>query len=132
MWDYQEAIKADPTYFEAGLALGLAEVDAKNYPTALDALGQALTLQEGSADARYAFAWVLGRQGYYQDAVNELIKLLAVHPREVRAHLLLGNFYADQLAQPQLAREQYLKALTLIDPQSSQAGVIRAWLEQHP
>jgi len=132
MRDYQEAMKADPTYFEAGLALGLAAIDMKDYPTALDALGQALTLQANSADARYAFAWVLGRRGCYQDAANELGRLLSAHPREVRARLLLGNIYADNLGQPKLAREQYLKALDLIEPQSSQAAVIRAWLDQHP
>ncbi len=104
----------------------------KDYPTALDALGQALTLQANSADARYAFAWVLGRRGCYQDAANELGKLLSAHPREVRARLLLGNIYADNLGQPKLARDQYLKALELIEPQSSQAAVIRAWLDQHP
>jgi tetratricopeptide (TPR) repeat protein len=132
MRDFQEAMKADPTYFEAGLALGLAAIDVKDYPTALDALGQALTLQANSADARYAFAWVLGRRGCYQDAANELGRLLSAHPREVRARLLLGNIYADNLGQPKLAREQYLKALDLIEPQSSQAAVIRAWLDQHP
>jgi tetratricopeptide (TPR) repeat protein len=132
MQDYQAAMKADPTYFEAALALGLAAIDAKDYPAALDALGQALTVQAGSADARYAFAWVLGRQGYYQDAANELEKLLSVHPREVRAHLLLGNYYADNLEQPKLARDQYMQALSLIDQQSDQATAIRAWLDQHP
>jgi Flp pilus assembly protein TadD len=132
MRDYQEAMKADPTYFEAGLALGLAAIDVKDYPTALDALGQALTLQANSADARYAFAWVLGKRGYYRDAANELANLLSAHPREVRARLLLGNIYADNLGQPKLARDQYVKALDLIEPQSSQAAVIRAWLDQHP
>jgi tetratricopeptide (TPR) repeat protein len=132
MRDYQEAVKADPTYFEAGLALGLAAIDAKDYPAALDALGQVLTVDANSADARYAFAWVLGKRGYYQDAANELDKLLSVHPQEVRAHLLLGNFYADNLDQQKLAREQYLKAMELIDPQSAQAAVLRAWLDQHP
>jgi tetratricopeptide (TPR) repeat protein len=132
MRDYQEAIKADPTYFEAGLALGLAAIDGKDYPTALDALGQALTVDANSADARYAYAWVLGKRGYYQDAANELDRLLSVHPREVRAHLLLGNFDADNLARPKQARDHYLKALELIDPQSPQATDIRAWLDQHP
>jgi tetratricopeptide (TPR) repeat protein len=132
MRDYQEAVKADPTYFEAELALGLAAIDAKDYATSLDALGHALTLQDNSADARYAYAWVLGRRGYYQDAANELDKLLTTHPREVRARLLLGNFYADNLGQPKLAREQYLKALDLTDPQSPQGAVIRNWLDQNP
>jgi tetratricopeptide (TPR) repeat protein len=132
MRDYQEALKADPTYYEAGLSLGLVAIDAKEYSTALDALSQALTVQENSADARYAFAWVLSKRGYYQDAANELGKLLSARPREVRARLLLGNIYADNLGQPRLAREQYLQALELVDPQSSQATLLRAWLEQHP
>jgi len=102
--------------------LGLSAIDAKDYPTALDALGQALTVDANSADARYAFAWVLGKRGYYQDAANELVKLLSVHPQEVRAHLLLGNFYADNLDQVKLARDEYSKALELIDPQSTQAA----------
>jgi tetratricopeptide (TPR) repeat protein len=132
MRDYQEAVKADPTYYKAELSLGLAAIDAKDYPTALDALGHAVTLQANSADARYAFAWVLGKRGFYQDAANELETLLSAHPDEVRARLLLGNYYADNLGQPKLAREQYLKALELIDTQSSQAATIRAWLDQHP
>jgi tetratricopeptide (TPR) repeat protein len=132
MRQYQEAMKADPTYFEAGLALGLAAIDAKEYAVASDALGQALTLEPDSSDARYAFAWVLGKRGYFQDAADELEKSISAHPREARARLLLGNFYADNLGQPKLAREQYAKALELIDPQSSQAAVIRTWLEQHP
>jgi tetratricopeptide (TPR) repeat protein len=130
--DYQEALKNDPTFFEAALALGLAEVDAKNYSAALDVLGQALNVQANSADARYAFAWVLSRRGYYVDAANELNKLLATHPGELRAHLLLGNLYADDLEQPKLAREQYVKSLELVDPQTTQAAIIRAWLDQHP
>jgi tetratricopeptide (TPR) repeat protein len=125
-------MKADPTYFEPALALGLLAIDVKDYATALDALGQALTVQAASADARYAFAWVLSKRGYHRDAANELNKLLANHPGEARARLLLGNIYSDNLAQPKLAREQYLRALDLTDSQSPQAATIRAWLDQHP
>jgi tetratricopeptide (TPR) repeat protein len=132
MQDYHEAMQADPTYFEPALALGLLAIDVKDYATALDALGQALTVQAASADARYAFAWVLSKRGYHRDAANELNKLLANHPGEARARLLLGNIYSDNLAQPKLAREQYLRALDLTDSQSPQAATIRAWLDQHP
>jgi tetratricopeptide (TPR) repeat protein len=131
MEDFQQATKIDPTYFEPAMALGMAAIDAKDYPTASDALGQALMLQPDSADARYAFAWVLGRRGYYQDAVIELRKLLSARPNELRAHLLLGNFYSDNLGDIKLAREQYTKALALMDQQSAQAAVIKEWLEKH-
>lgn len=129
--DYQNALKADPTDFDAALDLGLAAVDAKDYGAALDALNQSLQLQKDSADARYAFAWVLDKKGYFQDAANELNKLLSAHPTEARARLLLGNIYAESLGQPKLAREQYLKALPLIDPKSTQAAVIQTWLQKH-
>jgi Tfp pilus assembly protein PilF len=47
----------------------------------------------------------------------------------VRAHLLLGNMYAEKLHQPKLAREQFTQALQL-DPANAQAASIRAWLQQ--
>jgi len=126
---YQDAIEADPTYYDASLQLGLTAIQARDYPTALEALHRALTLQGDSAEARYAFAWTLQKRGYTEDAVHELDRLLGQHPEDVRAHLLLGNLYAAQLHQPKLAREQYMQALAL-DPTNAQAANIRAWLQQ--
>jgi tetratricopeptide (TPR) repeat protein len=128
---YQDAIAADPTFYEASFQLGLAAIESRDYPTALEALHRALALQEDSADARYAFAWTLQKRGYTEDAVHELEKLLGQHPEDVRAHLLLGNLYAEKLRQPKLAREQYIQALAL-DPANAQAANIRAWLQQKP
>jgi tetratricopeptide (TPR) repeat protein len=125
--DYQQAVQADPTYFEANQALGLAALDAGDSRTALEALHRALTLRSDSADARYAFAWVLQKRGYYEDAAKELDKLLAAHPEEVRGHLLLGKLYAEKLNKAKLARQHYAKALEL-DPQNAEAGAIRAWM----
>jgi tetratricopeptide (TPR) repeat protein len=127
--DYQEAITADPTFYEATLQLGLTAIENRDYEIALEALHRALTLQEDSAEARYAFAWTLQKRGYTEDAVHELDKLLGQHPEDVRAHLLLGNLYSEKLHQPKLAREQYTQALEL-DPANAQAANIRAWLQQ--
>jgi len=129
MTAYQAAIAADPTFYEASFELGLAAVEDRDYPTALEALHRALTLQGDSAAARYAFAWTLQKRGYFEDAVHELDKLLGQHPENVRAHLLLGNMYAEKLHQPKLAREQFTQALQL-DPANAQAASIRAWLQQ--
>jgi tetratricopeptide (TPR) repeat protein len=126
---YQDAIAADPTFYEASFELGLAAIEDRDYPTALEALHRALALQGDSAEARYAFAWTLQKRGYLEDAVHELDKLLGQHPENVRAHLLLGNLYADKLRQPKLAREQFTQALQL-DPANAQAANIRAWLQQ--
>jgi len=127
--DFQDAIEADPTFFDASLQLGLNSIQDRDYPTALESLHRALTLQGDSTEARYAFAWTLQKRGYYEDAVRELDKLIGQHPDDVRAHLLLGNLYADKLRQTKLAREQYMQALTL-DPTNAQAANIRAWLQQ--
>jgi len=127
---YSKALDIDSTYFQAALSLGLVSIDAKDYATALTSLDRALKLESDSADARYAFAWVLLKKSYYDDAADELEKLLAQHPDQVRGHLLLGNLYAQKLDKPRLAREHYLTVLTL-DPQSSQAQTIHNWLNQN-
>jgi tetratricopeptide (TPR) repeat protein len=127
--DYQDAIAADPTFYEASFELGLAAIEDRDYATALEALHRALALQGDSAEARYAFAWTLQKRGYFEDAVHELEKLLGHHPEDVRTHLLLGNLYAEKLRQPKLAREQFMLALEL-DPANAQATNIRAWLQQ--
>jgi tetratricopeptide (TPR) repeat protein len=131
MADYQKAMDIDSTYFQAALSLGLVSIDARDYATALTSLDRALKLQSDSADARYAFAWVLQKKTYYEDAADELEKLLTQHPDQVRAHLLLGNLYAQKLDKPRLARDHYLRVLVL-DPQNSQAQTVRNWLSQTP
>jgi tetratricopeptide (TPR) repeat protein len=126
---YSKALDIDSTYFQAALSLGLVSIDAKDYATALTSLDRALKLQSDSADARYAFAWVLQKKNYFYDAADELEKLLSQHPEQARAHLLLGNLYAQRLNKPRLAREHYMRVLTL-DPQNSQVPTIRNWLNQ--
>jgi len=128
---YEEAVKADPAYYEACEALGLAAIKAEEYAIALEALHHALMLQPQSPNARYGYAWALQKKDYLQDAANELEKLLAQHPDETRAHLLLGNLYAQKLGQPDLARAHYLKVLEK-DPQNAQAAALRAWLQNNP
>ena len=124
---YKEAVRADPTCYDAELALGLAAVDKRDYDKAMEAFIRALQVRGDSAGARYAFAWTLQKRGYYQDAAAELEKLLAAHPEEVRGHLLLGKLYAERLNEPKQARQHYAKALEL-DPQNAQAEAIRAWI----
>lgn len=125
---FRQAVAADPTDFKANLQLGLTAIDTGDMPLALDSLYRALAVDANSVDARYAFAWTLSRRGYYFDAARELEKLVASHPQEVRAHLLLGNLYAEELGQPRQAREHYDRVLAL-DPGNAQAAAIRAWIQ---
>jgi hypothetical protein len=131
MQSYRSAAQADPTLYEAHYNLGLVATEAGRLPAALAAYEDALAVRPQSLDARYNFALVLKQANYLVDAVNELERVLASYPNEARAHLALGNLYAQQFHQPAKARQHYLKVLEL-DPRSPQAGAIRYWLVANP
>jgi tetratricopeptide (TPR) repeat protein len=131
MAGYEQAVKADPAYYEACEALGMAAIKSEEYAVALEAFCHALALNPESANARYGYAWALQKKDYFQDAANELEKMLAQHPDETRAHLLLGNLYAQRLGQPDFARGHYQKVLEK-DPRNDQAAALRAWLQNNP
>jgi tetratricopeptide (TPR) repeat protein len=128
---YRQATQADPSLFEAHYNLGLVFTEAGNLPAALAAYEDALAVQPQSLDARYNFALVLKQGNYLVDAVIELERVLAIYPNEPRAHLALGNLYAQQFNQPAKARQHYLKVLE-VDPRHPQAGAIRYWLTANP
>jgi tetratricopeptide (TPR) repeat protein len=128
---YREATDQDPGWFEARYNYGVIAFRLRNYSQALAAYETALAIQPDSMDARYYFALALKAAGYVTDAVNELEKILATNPNEVRAHLALGNIYARQLYDPARARQHYQKVLQL-DPGNSQAADINFWLSSNP
>jgi tetratricopeptide (TPR) repeat protein len=129
--DYRRATRLDPADYDANYNLGLALMAQGNVSQALGAYEGALAIRPESPDARYNFALALKKANYLQDAVNELQKLLSIYPNEPRAHLALGNIYAQQLHQPAKAREHYQKVLET-DPHSPQAATIRYWLIDNP
>jgi tetratricopeptide (TPR) repeat protein len=129
--EYQNALRADPSYYDAYYNLGLAAQDIGELGLALIAFEKALALKPDSIDARYNFALALKSGGYAQDAVDQLQQILQSHPQEVRAHLSMANICAQQLRQPDLAREHYAKVLEL-KPAHPEAGKIRVWLGNNP
>jgi tetratricopeptide (TPR) repeat protein len=129
--EYQNALRADPAYFDACYNLGRAAQDTGDLGLALIAYETALALKPDSSNARYNFALALKDSGYAQDAADQLGKLLASNPSELRAHLSLANLGAQQLRQPALAREHYTRVLEL-NPNHKEAGKIRAWLANNP
>lgn len=128
---YREAAQLDPSWFEAQYNCGVMAYHLKDFDQSLRAYEMALALQPGSVDARYNFALALRAAGYVPDAGNELKKILAAHPDDVRAHLALGNLYAQQLYDVPQARAQYLEVLRL-DPRNAQAADIQFWLSSNP
>jgi tetratricopeptide (TPR) repeat protein len=131
MESYQRASKLDPGWFEAQYNLGVLAYRLRNFPQSLAAYEMALAIQPDSIDTRYNFALALKAAAYPMDAVNELEKITAENPDEVRAQLALGNLYAQQLRDATQAREHYLKVLQL-DPRNPQATDIHYWLLQNP
>jgi hypothetical protein len=129
--NYRQAIKLDPSFFEAQYNLGLAAYELKDLPLSLSAYETALSINPTSANARYSFALALEKGGYYTDATNELEKLLSEHPDETRAHFSLASLYADKVIKPDLAGAHYRKVLEL-EPQHPQAAAIRYWLAANP
>jgi tetratricopeptide (TPR) repeat protein len=128
---YRQATQLDPASYDAYYNLGLAATAAGNLRQALLAYESAVVVRPESPDARYNFAMVLKRANYLQDAINQLRIVLASYPSEPRAHLALGNIYAQVLHQPAKAREHYTKVLE-IAPHTSQAAAIREWLMANP
>jgi len=131
MQDYRLSVRQDPSLFQAQYNLGVVATEAGDLPFALTSYENALAIQPTSLDARYNFALVLVQANYLADAVNELEKLLARDPRETRAHVALGNIYAQQLQQPAKARQHFLMVLEL-EPRHSRAAAIRNWLAANP
>jgi tetratricopeptide (TPR) repeat protein len=128
---YQQAAETDPDWFEAQYNFGVLSYRLGDFQQALAAFEMALAIRPDSADTRYNFALALKTAGYVPDAVRELEKIVKASPNEVRAHLALGNLYAQQLHDAARARQHYLKVLTL-DPANPQATDIQFWLSSNP
>ena len=129
--NYRQAIDLDPAWFEAQYNAGVIAHRLRNFSSALAGYETALALQPDSMDARYNFSLALKAAGYAPDAANELKKILAANPGEVRAHLALANLCAQSLHDPAQARQHYLKVLEL-DSGNPQTADIRFWLAANP
>jgi tetratricopeptide (TPR) repeat protein len=131
---YRKAIQLDPSYFNAYFNLGVVSVQAGNVAAGLAAYETALAIQPDSPEALFNFAVALSKANYPVDAASEFEKMLAKSPNDpnaIWAHFAVGNLYANQLRQPARARERYQKVLEL-NPNFSQAGIIRSWLGANP
>ena len=133
---YRAATQADPSFFEAQSNLGLAAFDLGDMTQSLLAYEIALAIKPESFNARFNFALALIKANYIIDAAQQLEHLLAASPDESKdrlamAHLTLATRYAEQFHRPASARPHYQMVLDL-DPQNSQATVIRYWLRDHP
>ena len=128
---YRQATEVDPTYYEAYYNLGLTGYNARSYRLSLAAWEKALALQPDSVDARFNYTLALKAADQPKAAAVELERILAANPDEVRAHLVLGNLYAEPLSDPARARIHYTRLLEL-SPRHPQAAAIRYWIVANP
>ncbi|HEY1788724.1 MAG TPA: tetratricopeptide repeat protein [Verrucomicrobiae bacterium] len=128
---YRRAASLDPAWFEAQYNCGVMAYRLRDFQFSLAAYETALAIEPESTDARYNFALALKSAGFVTDAVNELRRILASNPNDARAHLELGNLYAQKLHDVPHARAEYLKVLQL-DPGNPQAANIEFWLSANP
>lgn len=128
---YGAAAKADPGWYQAHFNHAAAAIEAGRTTEALAACQQALELKPSSAEARYNYALALKQAGRFAEAAGQLERVVSADAKNARAHLSLGNLYADQLRQTDKARAHYLSVLE-IDPRHPQAGAIHFWLRANP
>lgn len=129
--DYQLAMTTDPTYFDAQYYAALLAFQSGDVKRALTGWETAVALEPESLNARYSFALALKQANFPYDAANELEKIIEAKATDARAHLALGNLYAQQLNDREKARAHYGKFLEL-EPRSSLAPTIRFWLAANP
>ncbi len=128
---FRSAAGADPGWFPAQLNHAAAALQAGRVVESLHAGETALALQPDSTEARYNFALALKQGNFSQDAANELERLLVANPSDARAHLALGNLYAEPLRQADKARVHYLRVLEM-EPRHPRAASINFWLKANP
>jgi len=127
---YRRAVEVDPSLFETHYNRGVAAFELNELGEALRAYERALAVNPDSVPARFNFATTLLKSGYWIDAAAQLEALLREHPGETRAHLALGNLYADQFQDEAQASLHYQRVLEL-EPQHPNATSLRFWIEAH-
>ena len=131
MTGYEQAIRRDPSYYEAQHNLSLAAVAQGNLPVALRAAETAAVLRPADPEARYQFAVALQKNRHPDDAVAELEEVARIQSNNAASHLAAAMIYANDLDQPDQARPHYEQVLAL-EPGHPQAPAIRRWLNNHP
>jgi Flp pilus assembly protein TadD len=126
---YNEAVKADPSFFEAYFFKGLTAEKQGVYGVAQRAFETALLLRPDSLKARAHFAMSL-EEKYPLDAAIEYEKLLAKDSLNSTAHFQVAKIYHERLDIPELAKRHYQIFLNL-EPRDAQATNIRRWINNH-
>jgi Flp pilus assembly protein TadD len=94
---FAQAVRIQPSFFEAWLQLGILKATHGNSRQAIAALTHALKLRPKNPAARYWFAYCLSETGEKNKAKALLLPLVSESPEFCAAHYLLGKLYFQDL-----------------------------------
>jgi tetratricopeptide (TPR) repeat protein len=94
--DFREALRRDPSLFEAWQDLGFVYIKLKRWPEAVETFGELARRQPASVDAGYLYALSLFNNGRPADAEREVRRALRINAGAAEAHTLLGVILASR------------------------------------
>lgn len=94
--DFREAMRRDPTLFNAWQDLGLVYIKLKRWPEAVDTFDELARRQPNSVDAAYLHALSLLNNGRAAEAEREARRALRINAGAAEAHTLLGVILASR------------------------------------
>ena len=125
---YTEALKRDPGFAPAHIALGLSYYRSGEYERAANQLEQALRRNKDAGDAHYYLALVRRAQGQTSDAVDHLIWTVRSGHRESLSRYVLGEI---ALAAGRRAEAiEHLSQAVMLDPRDLKARTMLALAER--
>ena len=125
---YLEALKRDPGFAPAHIALGLSFYRSGEYETAAKHLEAALVRNKDAGDAHYYLGLVRRALGQTSEAEDHLLWLVRSGYRESSAHYVLGEI-ALAKGDTKLALE-HLQHAVMLDPRDLKARTVLAVAER--
>ena len=125
---YLEALKRDPGFAPAHIALGLSFYRSGEYEVAKKHLETALTRNKDAGDAHYYLALVQRALGQTSEAADHLLWLVRSGYRESLAHYVLGEI-ALARGDTKTALE-HLQQAVMLDPRDLKARTVLAVAER--
>ncbi|MDQ2856404.1 MAG: DUF5107 domain-containing protein, partial [Acidobacteriota bacterium] len=125
---YEEALKRDPGFAPAHIALGLSHYRSGEYEKAAGHLNQALSRNKDAGDAHYYLALVEQARGRNEEAAEQLIWTVRAGHRESVSRYVLGELALTE-GHGADALENLSQAVTL-DPRDLKARTMLAIAER--
>ena len=127
----QQLVAADPNNANAWVSLGNDYFDTQQADKAVEAYGKALALAPGNPDVITDQGVMYRQLKAFDKAIANFKQANKLRPTHLQSLYNLGLVYADDLKQPEPARQAWNRVIAL-DPASSQAALARQGLATLP